>query len=288
METQKRKGKQVGRLTVTEQIEQKHQEDLQRLRGFRLLDDDFLTKCFEGDTASIELVLQIVLEKPDLKVLDVRTQVFVENLLNRSVRLDILATDNTSAKINVEIQRADKGAGRKRARYNSSMMDAILLKKGDDFDNLPETWVVFITENDVIGKGLPLYPVERCFLGTGERFEDGSHILYVNGAYRGDTPIGKLMHDFSCTNAADMYYTTLADRVRFFKESKEGILIMCKVMEDMRKESLQEGVKEGIKEGAINTAKRMLADGMLTLEKIAEYAGLPLDEVKKLKAERTA
>ena len=49
------------------------------------------------------------------------------------------------------------------------------------------------------------------------------------------------MHDFSCTNAADMYYTTLADRVRFFKESKEGILIMCKVMEDMRKESLQEG-----------------------------------------------
>ena len=284
MEIRKQKGKQVGRLTVTEQIDQKHQEDLQRLRGFRLLDDDFLTKCFEGDMASIELVLQIVLEKPDLKVLDVRTQVFVENLLNRSVRFDILATDSTGAKINVEIQRADKGAGRKRARYNSSMMDATLLKKGDDFDNLPETWVVFITENDVIGKGLPLYPVERCFLGTGERFEDGSHILYVNGAYRGDTPIGKLMHDFSCTNAADMYYATLADRVRFFKESKEGILIMCKVMEDMRKESLQEGIKEG----AINTAKRMLTDGILTLEKIAEYAGLPLDEVKKLKAERTA
>ena len=280
MEIRKRKGKQVGRLTVTEQIDQKHQEDLQRLRGFRLLDDDFLTKCFEGDTASIELVLQIVLEKPDLKVLDVRTQVFVENLLNRSVRLDILATDSTGAKLNVEVQRSDKGAGRKRARYNSSMMDANLLKKGEDFDKLPETWVIFITENDVMGKGLPLYPIERCFLGTGERFEDGSHILYVNGAYRGDTPIGKLMHDFSCTDAADMYYGTLADRVRFFKESKEGIEIMCRAMEDMRNQTL--------KEGAINSAKRMLADGILTLEKIAEYAGPPLDEVKKLKAERTA
>ncbi|MEZ3430199.1 MAG: PD-(D/E)XK nuclease family transposase [Lachnospiraceae bacterium] len=280
MEIRKRKGKQVGRLTVTEQIDQKHQEDLQRLRGFRLLDDDFLTKCFEGDTASIELVLQIVLEKPDLKVLDVRTQVFVENLLNRSVRLDILATDSIGAKLNVEVQRSDKGAERKRARYNSSMMDANLLKKGEDFDKLPETWVIFITENDVMGKGLPLYPIERCFLGTGERFEDGSHILYVNGAYRGDTPIGKLMHDFSCTDAADMYYGTLADRVRFFKESKEGIEIMCRAMEDMRNQTL--------KEGAINSAKRMLADGILTLEKIAEYAGLPLDEVKKLKAERTA
>ena len=121
-------------------------------------------------------------------------------------------------------------------------------------------------------------------LNRSVRFDDGPHILYVNGAYRGDTPIGKLMHDFSCTNAADMYDATLADRVRFFKESKESILIICKVMEDMRKESLQEGVKEG----AINTARRMLADGMLALEKIAEYAGLPPDEVKKLKAERTA
>ncbi|MFG6342326.1 MAG: PD-(D/E)XK nuclease family transposase [Lachnospiraceae bacterium] len=278
MEIRKQKGKQVGRLTVTEQIDQKHQEDLQRLRGFRLLDDDFLTKCFEGDTASIELVLQIVLEKPDLKVLDVRTQVFVENLLNRSVRLDILATDSTGAKLNVEVQRSDKGAGRKRARYNSSMMDANLLKKGEDFDKLPETWVIFIIENDVMGKGLPLYPIERCFLGIGERFEDGSHILYVNGAYRGDTPIGKLMHDFSCTDAADMYYGTLADRVRFFKESKEGIEIMCRAMEDMRNQTL--------KEGMINVAKKMLEDGTITLEKIAEFVGLSVDEVRKLKTDQ--
>lgn len=278
MEVQKRKGKQVGRLTVTEQIDQKHQEDLQRLRGFRLLDDDFLTKCFEGDTASIELVLQIVLEKPDLKVLDVHTQVFVENLLNRSVRLDILATDSTGAKLNVEVQRSDKGAGRKRARYNSSMMDANLLKKGEDFDKLPETWVIFITENDVMGKGRPLYTIERCFLGTGERFEDGSHILYVNGAYRGDTSIGKLMHDFSCTDAADMYYRILADRVRFFKESKEGIEIMCQAMEDMRNQTL--------KEGMINVAKKMLEDGTITLEKIAEFVGLSVDEVRKLKTDQ--
>ena len=265
-------------MTVTEQIDRKHQEDLQRLRGFRLLDDDFLTKCFEKDEKSIELVLQIVLEKPDLKVLDVRTQVFVENLLNRSVRLDILATDSTRAKLNVEVQRSDKGAGRKRARYNSSMMDANLLKKGEDFDKLPETWAIFITENDVMGKGMPRYPIERCFLETGERFEDGSHILYVNGAYRGDTPIGKLMHDFSCTDAADMHYGTLADRVRFFKESKEGIEIMCRAMEDMRNQTL--------KEGMINVAKKMLEDGTIRLEKIAEFVGLSVDEVRKLKTDQ--
>lgn len=79
-----------------------------------------------------------------------------------------------------------------------------------------------------------MYLIERYFAGTNEPFDDGSHILYVNGAYRDDSPIGKLMHDFSCTDPAEMHYAVLADRVRYFKESKEGSAIMCKVLEDMR------------------------------------------------------
>ncbi len=264
-------------MTVSEQLDRKHQEDLERLKNFRLLDDDFLTKCFEGRTECIELVLKIVLDMPDLKVLDVRTQVFVENLLNRSVRLDVLATDNAGRKFNIEIQRADKGAGRKRARYNSSMMDANLLEKGEDFDHLPETYVVFITEHDVMGKGKALYQIERCILGSGEKFEDGSHIVYVNGTYRDESPIGKLMHDFSCTNPSDMYYGVLADRAKFFKESEEGIAIMCKAMEDMRKQTLKEGMME--------VALRMIRAGKYALDEIAVISGLSLDEVKKLKAD---
>lgn len=265
---------------MTEQIDQRHQEDLQRLRGFRLLDDDFLTRCFDGDPQYIQLVLRIVLEMPDLEVVDVHTQVFVENLLNRSVRLDVVATDSVGRKMNVEIQRADKGAGRKRARYNSSMMDANLLQKGADFDALPETYVVFITEHDVIGDGQPIYKIERYISGSGKKFDDGSHILYVNGEYQDETPIGKLMHDFSCTDPADMYYDKLADRVRFFKESKEGIAIMCKAMEDMRNQTLREGM--------IEVAKKLLSDGTLTLEKIAECVGLSLDEVRKLQTGQSA
>lgn len=158
-------------------------------------------------------------------------------------------------------------------------MDINLLQKSEDFEELPETWVIFITENDVIGKGLPLYTIERCFLETGEKFEGGSHILYVNGAYRGNTPPGKLMHDFSCTNAAGMHYRTLADKVRFFKESKEGIEIMCRAMEDMRNQTLKEGMTE--------VALRMLAAGKYALEEIVTISGLPLDEVRQLKANKS-
>lgn len=167
------------------------------------------------------------------------------------------------------------------------------MPKGDDFKNLPETHVIFITENDVMGRGLPLYHIDRYIRDTGEFFGDGSHILYVNGAYRDDSPIGRLMHDFSCSNPDEMYYDELADRARYFKESKEGISTMCKLLEDMRNEFLkeglekgrEEGLKNGREEGVLATVRRMLDLGKYTLEDIADAAGLSLDEVKRLKAE---
>ena len=72
-----------------------------------------------------------------------------------------------------------------------------------------------------------------------------------------------------------MYYGILADRVRFFKESTEEIEIICRAMEDMRNQTL--------KEGMINVAKKMLEDGTITLEKIAEFVSLSVDEVRNLK-----
>lgn len=275
-------------MTVTETMDQKQQEDLARLRQLRLIDDDFFSKCFDNDTACVQLVLQIVLDKPDLNVVDVRTQVFVENLLNRSVRLDVLATDSEGRKFNIEIQRSDKGAGRKRARYNSSMMDVNLLEKGNDFEALPEIYVIFITENDVIGLGEAIYEIERCFVKSGKRFGDGSHILYVNGAYRDDSPVGKLMHDFSCTDPSDMCYNVLADRARFFKESKEGIAVMCKVLDDMRRQSYQEGMAEGKNKNRKETALNLLKLGTISLDDISFATGLSLDEVKKLNEDKPA
>lgn len=275
-------------MTVTETMDQKQQEDLARLRQLRLIDDDFFSKCFDNDTACVQLVLQIVLDKPDLNVVDVRTQVFVENLLNRSVRLDVLATDSEGRKFNIEIQRSDKGAGRKRARYNSSMMDVNLLEKGNDFEALPETYVIFITENDVIGLGEAIYEIERCFVKSGKRFGDGSHILYVNGSYRDDSPVGKLMRDFSCTDPSDMCYNVLADRARFFKESKEGIAVMCKVLDDMRRQSYQEGMAEGKNKNRKETALNLLKLGTISLDDISFATGLSLDEVKKLNEDKPA
>ena len=274
-------------LDISEQIDRKYAKDLERIKKFCLMDDDFFTKCFEGNTACIELVLRIVLEKQDLKVLDVRTQVFIENILDHSVRFDVVATDDAGKKYDIEIQRRNQGASRKRARYHSSMMDANFLQKSTDFDKLPETYVIFITEHDVMGKGLPLYSVERYILETGEKFEDDSHIIYVKGSYRDESTVGKLMSDFFCTDTKEMNYGVLAERVSFFKETKEGVLTMCKILEDVRNEGINIGRNEGAKESLIETVKEMLSDGV-PLEKIVKYSKLSVDEVKKIRDGRMA
>lgn len=155
--------------------------------------------------------------------------------------MDILAVDSKGKRYNIEIQRDDRGAGAKRARYNSSFVDANILLTGDDAENLPENFVVFITEHDVIGGNKPVYHVDRTIRETGGLFGDGSHILYVNGAWRDESPVGRLMHDFSCTDPDSMNYALLADRVRYFKEDKEGIQIMCKIFEDFGREMREEG-----------------------------------------------
>lgn len=225
-------------------FEKKHQEDLQRLRGFRLLDDDFMTKVFE-DISCAELLLRIILNDEGIRVLEAHSQRGIKNLQGRSVKLDILAVDSHNCVFNVEVQRSDRGAGAKRARYNSALIDANVTEPGDQYEDLNETFVIFITENDVMKAGLPIYHIDRVVRETGKLFEDEEHIIYVNSQIKDETKLGRLMHDFSCTDAKDMYNKVLADRVRYFKEDERGVEIMCREMEIMRNQAHEEGIEKG-------------------------------------------
>lgn len=138
--------------------------------------------------------------------------------------------------------------------------------------------MIFITENDVMGGKEPIYHIERIVKETGRPFNDEAHIVYVNGAYRDESPLGLLMHDFACTNPADMYYKILADKTRYFKENEKGVAAMCKIVEDLCNDAKIEGKIEGKKESAI----RLLKQGKLSDEEIAEGLGLDVKIVKTL------
>ena len=260
---------------------QHNPEDLRRIKALRLIDDDFMNICFDGYIEGAELLLKVILDRDDLKVTEVKTQKQLNNLNGRSVWLDICATDSSGAKYDIEIQRANKGANPKRARYHSSMVDADVLKEGEDFTDLRENYVIFITEKDVIGTNKPIYHIDRVILEDNVQFNDGEHIIYVNGSLRAkNTALGKLMSDFFCTEAKDMHYKELSERVRQYKETEKGVDTMCDIWDEVR--------NEGIEKHKIETAQKMIKDGELPLEKIAEYSGLSLDKVRKLAGNMSA
>ena len=119
----------------------------------------------------------------------------------------------------------------RRARFNSSMMDARMLKAGQEFSELRDSYMVFITQTDIFGHEIPIYTVNRHFEEIEDWFNDGSHIVYVNGSYKGEDAVGKLMHDFGCKESKDIYYPELAEGVKHFKEEEGGRKIMCEAVE---------------------------------------------------------
>ena len=271
------------RMEIEKTREQLHEEDLQRIRGFRLIDDDFLNVCFADNIEATELLVHIILNKPDLVVSRVQTQKTIKNIHGRSLRLDIDATDTESREYNIEVQRSDSGANPKRARYHGSLLDANIVEPGEKFEHIPETFVIFITENDIFGLGKPIYKADRYYEGEDGNMiplNDGLHILYVNGAYKGNDDIGKLMHDFFYVEPDDMYFEKLAERARYFKKDEGGIRQMCKVMEDMRNESIMQERKK--------FAKRLIEDGENSAERIARLSELALEDVEELLENKTA
>lgn len=242
----------------------RHQKDLERLSRLRPIDDSFMRAMFKNNLPLAQFVLRILLNKPDLILLTCETQADMKRVTGaRSICLDAYASDSTGKKYDIEIQRADHGAEPHRARYHSSIMDIENLNAGQAFDELPDTYTIFITETDFFNKGAALYPIDRMNLVTGESFNDGAHILYVNGTYRDDSEIGKLMHDFNCTQAEDMNYPLMAERTDYLKHNTEGVTSMCKEMEKM------------CDENTIENARMMIKNLNMTIEQVLDTLEIP-------------
>ena len=263
------------------------QNIMERYQTFRQVVDDitlmnnrFMNKVFDGNIPATQRILRVILKNDKIKVRKVSVQQWLQNLYGHSTQLDILAEDENGTQFNVEIQRSDEGASVQRARFYCGALDMhFLLDTGEKYEDLPDAYVIFITENDAFKEGRSIYNVERSINESGKAFGDGSHIVYVNAACQDDTPLGSLMQDFNCNDPAKMHYKELADRVNYFKTSKEGEIDMTDIIEAY--------ANNKAKEVAEKAAKKMLADGM-SLEAVVRYSDLSEEEVRALAAKQSA
>ena len=243
--------------------------------GLTLFDDDLMSRVFDKNIEATELILRIILER-DIKVIRVDGQDELKNhkVGGRNITLDVHALEENGEEIDIEVQGNAAGANVKRARYHSSMVDSRMLREGQDFKKIKNSYVIFIYRHDKYKKGLPLYHIDRYVKETGELFDDGSHIIYVNGSYKGNDEIGRLMADFHQTNSEHMHYMTLAQSVKHYKETEEGRGQMCEAVEKYA----EEYAKEYATNEKMISVKNLMENMKLTLEQALDAMGIQGDE----------
>ena len=249
------------------------------IKNFTLMSDIFMRNVFK-QRECLEYVLQVIMEKQDLKVIEQIIQKDYKNLQGRSAIMDCVARDSEGKQFDVEIQQDNEGASPKRARYHSGLMDMNTLNPGQDFDELPESYVIFITWDDILGYGFPIYHIDRHIKEADDSFQDEAHIIYVNSRKQEDTELGRLMHDLHCKNADEMHSPVLAKRVHELKDTQKGVELMCHEMEKIYSEGMESGEKRGELKKAKETALS-LAEMGLPVEKIAKAVNHNVNEVQK-------
>lgn len=143
-----------------------------------LFDDDLMSMVFDANIEATELLLKIILNQDDIKVEKVVGQREFQNPIvgGRDIRLDIWAQDGTGKHYNVEVQQRSEGAHIRRARFHSSMMDSRMLKAGQEFLELQDSYMVFITRTDIFGHGIPIYMINYHFKEEGSIMQKHSFV----------------------------------------------------------------------------------------------------------------
>lgn len=262
--------------------EEMRQESLEQLKGLRPIDDIFMREMFRNNIGLTQFTLRLITGISDLVVTQVQTQYDLHRLVgSRSLRIDVYGRDSADRRYSMEIERSAERASPCRSRYISSAMDVEFLSANDEFTDLPVSYVIFITESDIFDKGRLVYRIERMNVTTGEPFNDGEHIVYLNSSYKqaeDGSELAELAHDFLCDDPDEMYLPIMADTARYYKTNPKGVEHMCKSMEDRIKATAAATAAET----AVEIALKLIARGKQTLEEIAEDSNLPIDEVKSL------
>ncbi len=192
----------------------------------------------------------------------------------RDITLDVHAIDSHGKEIDIEVQGDARGAVVERARFHSSMIDARMLKEGQEFKELKDSYVIFIYKKDKFREGRPLYHIDRYVRETGKPFEDGSHIIYVNGSYSGEGEIARLMEDFHQKDSENMHFTALADGVKHFKETEKGRETMCEAVEKYAEEYAE---KREIRT-KIGIAKDLIKDAGFSIDQVVKFLKIGKDQ----------
>ena len=230
---------------------------IERLRQLSFMDNELFTRAFRERPDLAEHLLRGLLSIPDLKVVKSTTQDRIYDKNSKSVILDCLCTDSEGKRYDIEVQNdVSKSLGR-RARAYGSILDSNIFEASQEYEELPDRYIIFITREDFLKNG-------RQVTVLAMRDEEGKS-EDESGMY----------HVYGCINK-------YRERMEDFKVRKEGVREMTGVLEQIMNEGLEKGMRKGVKQKQAQVAENMIKDGVLPFEKISLYSGMPVSEIQKI------
>ena len=252
------------------------EEKKQYVQKFNVFDDSFF-EMVAKDKDAVEDILRIILHDPKLIVTKLIPQNSVKNLYGRSVRLDALCVTGDGRNIDVEVQKEDRDNHVKRVRYNASCITANVSEPGENYENVNDVYVIYISKFDIFHRRRRLYHIERSFYDKGEFIpvHDGEHLIYANAsndvdAEAEDEEVAELMEFFKNSQGQNDKFRRLTNRVHDLKNNESEVTNMCKLVEDFAKEYAKEMIFDLVRKGALST------------ENGAEQLGLSIEDFRNL------
>ena len=218
-----------------------------------------------------------------------------EGLDSKSVRFDVYTKDSNRI-FDLEMQTVNKENLPKRARYYQSIIDIDNLNVGIDYDELKDTYIIFICLSDIFKQGLPVYSFENiCTEDVQTKLNDGTHKVFFNAAKcdKLKSEDEKLFFKYlRGEKASDEFTRKLNEKVALVKKNafwRKQYMTWEQTIKEERKEAYKEAYNEAYNEAkettAVEYAKNFLKMNILTSEQISIGTGLPLEKVLALKKE---
>ena len=251
------------------------EEKIQRVKDLRPIDDVFFEVLAQNPRVCEEM-LRTILDDQNLIVEDVIPQSSERNIYGRSVRLDALCILGDGTRCNIEVQRSDRDDHLRRARFNASSITVHDSNPGEQFRDVVELYIVYISEFDFLKGNLPIYHVDKVIRENGHVIDDGLHEIFVNTAVSDGSRVSDLMACFTRKEVNDSRFPELSAEVDRLKTTEGGVTAMCKVMENY----INEAVNEAKKETTIDLLVSMIKDGIITISEAAKRAQLPEEEFR--------
>ena len=262
--------------------ERRHRLEVESIVAqLRAIDDIMFRKLCEN-IAFVEEILRVILEDDKITVVEVIPQDSIQNLRGRSVVLDAYCKLGNGSYCNVEVQRSDSDDHFRRVRYHAACITANVVDPGEQFEQVDDLVVVYISEFDPFDEGRTVYHVRNMVEETGRAVLDGLREIYVNTKYNDGSEIAELMQCFLEPVVTNPKFPALAKELQAEKGNVKGDESMCQLVEEYAQKRAKEYGEKQKAEGFLEALISLVNEQLLDPVDAARKANMSESEFMKL------